>query len=149
MLYRTTFFSEKVWSRSSFIQQDTTRYNKVAKRVQHFVQYDTAFLQKYIQQSTTKFGVAKRVRHHTSSRKTKNVVSYNICLVKSLIAIKRHTTRCKLYNKVAKRVQDFVQHDTAFLQKYIQQSTIKLDGVAKRIRHHPGKQKMLYRTTFV
>ena len=87
-------FSEKVWSQSNFIQQNTTRYNKVAKRVQHFVQHDKAFLQKYIQQSTTKLdGVAKRVKHHTTSRKTKNVVKYNICSMKSLIAIKLHTTR--------------------------------------------------------
>ena len=80
------------------IQQDTTRYNKVARRVQHFVQHETIFLQKYIQQSTTKLdGVAKRVRLHTSSRKTKNVVSYYICLVKSFIAIKLHTTK---YNMI-------------------------------------------------
>ena len=48
----------------------------VAKRKQHFVQHDTTFFQIYlparVQQSTTKLhGVAKRVQHYTTSRKTK------------------------------------------------------------------------------
>ena len=51
-----------------------------------------------LQQGTTKLHVvAKRVQHHTTSRNKRNVVWYNICLVKSLIAIELHTTR---YNVV-------------------------------------------------
>ena len=44
MLYRTAFVSEKVWLRSHFIQHDTTRYNKAAKRVQHFIQHQSCIM---------------------------------------------------------------------------------------------------------
>ena len=64
--------------------------------------------------------MAKRVQHHTTSLQSKrNVVSYNICLVKkfdcdqtSYNKIQHDTTR---YNKVAKRVQHFIQHQSCMM----------------------------------
>ena len=51
----------------------TTRYNISFK----------IFAHASTTKSTTKLHrVAKRVQHHTTSRKTRDVVSYNICLVK-------------------------------------------------------------------
>ena len=51
----------------------TTRYNISLK----------IFAHASTTKSTTKLHrVAKRVQHHTTSRKTRDVVSYNICLVK-------------------------------------------------------------------
>ena len=76
-----------------------------------------------VQQSTTKLhGVAKRVQHHAVSRKKRIVVSYNICLVKSLIVIRLHTAKYNTmqhyttrYNKVAKQVQHFIQHQSCMM----------------------------------
>ena len=73
-----------------------------------------------VQQSTTKlYGVVKRVQHHTTSRKTKEMfivqhlfsekfdrdqTSYN--------KIQHDKTR---YNKVAKRVQHFIKHQSCMM----------------------------------
>ena len=119
-----------------------------AKRVQHFIKHYTTFLahccmlssktkstkecggkitsaaHARVQKSTTKLhGVAKRVQpSHNIAEDKRNVVSYNICLVKSLIAIKLHTTRYNTiqhdttrYNKVAKRVQRFIKHQSCMM----------------------------------
>ena len=76
----------------------TTEYNKVAWGGQT---------------STTSYNIAENKR---------NVVSYNICLVKSLPAIKLHTTGYNRiqhdktrYNKVAKRVQHFIKHQSCMM----------------------------------
>ena len=65
------------------------------------------------QTSTTSYNIAENKR---------NVVSYNICSVKSLIAIKLHTTRYNTiqhdttrYDKVARRVQHFMQHQSCMM----------------------------------
>ena len=63
--------------------------------MQHFVQHNTTFLQKY---STTEYNkVAWGGQMSTTSydipQNKRNVISYNICLVKSLNPIKLHTTR--------------------------------------------------------
>ena len=59
---------------------------------------------------------------HPAKRKECCIVSYNICLVESLIAIKLHTTRYNTiqhnttrYNKMAKRVQHFIQHESCMM----------------------------------
>ena len=42
----------------------------------------------------------------------------------------------RVYGEVAKRTQHFVQHDTTFFLKYLQQNTTRLHGVAKGVQHH-------------
>ena len=66
------------------------------------------------QRSTTKLhGWPNEYNIMQHPGKQNNVVSYNICLVKSLIVIKlQNTTR---YNKVAKRMQHFIQHQSCMM----------------------------------
>ena len=82
-----------------------------ARQMQHLLQHDTTFLQKRIQQRTTKLdGVTKRVQHHATSWKTKKCIVQYVFSEKVLSRsnfIQQDTTR---YNKVAKRVQHFIKH---------------------------------------
>ena len=80
----------------------------------------TSAAQARVQQSTTKFyGVAKRVQHHTTSRKTKKC-----CILQHLFSEKfdrDQTSHNKIqhdktrYNKVAKRVQHFIKHQSCMM----------------------------------
>ena len=89
-VFKTDKVNKGMWRENYFCcaGASTTEYNKVAWGGQT---------------STTSYNIAENKR---------NVVSYNICLVKSLTAIKLHTTR---YNKVAKRVQHFIKHESCMM----------------------------------
>ena len=99
-VFKTDKVNKGMWRENYFCcpAASTTEYNKVAWGGQT---------------STTSYNIAENKR---------NVVSYNICSVKSLTAIKLHTTRYNTiqhdttrYNKVAKRVQHFIKHESCIM----------------------------------
>ena len=67
--------------------------------------------------STTEYNIVAwggqtRTTSYNIAENKRNIVLYNICLVKSLIVIKLYTTR---YNKMAKRVQHFIKHQSCMM----------------------------------
>ena len=101
-----------MWRENYFCcaRASTTEYNKVA----------------WGGQTSTTYNIAENKRN----------VSCNICLVKSLIAIKLHTTRYNTikhdttryntikhdttrYNKMAKRVQHFIKHQSCMMYEML------------------------------